>query len=677
MTLQPGSLLNKRYKILEVIAHGGMGGIYRAMDESLGVEVAVKENFFSSDDHSRQFHREATILASLRHAHLPRVTDHFVLENQQQYLVMDFIPGDDLRKRVANTGRLEEAEALNIGISISEAVSYLHHREPPVLHRDIKPGNVKVTPGGQIYLVDFGLAKIAQAGQQTTIGAQSLTPGYAPPEQYGQGTDQRSDIYALAATLYNILTGHVPEDALTRAMGAATLTPLREHSPNVSEETAAAVEKGMAVDPESRFQTIDAFRLALENARDRSQPRLQSAPSQSQTVIGTPAQVSNIAPVVVSAQPASRPRKGGSRWWAVSLTVLLLLGGVSGIGYLATRLLSSARPAQPTQTPTAVSATQTSAPTQTAEPAAIQTPAPSATVIPPATEAAATTAPATQAPAAATPVGGGQGQLAFASDRSGKMQVWVMDVDGSNARQVTQMQDGACQPDWSADGLRLVFVSPCKAKQDQYQGSSLFIINADGSSLVSLATTPGGDFDPAWSPDGTSIAFTSLRDGRPHIFLYSFSDDKFQRLSPAPVYDRHPAWSPDGTQIAFTTSRQGQLQVWTMNADGSNAQEFSLLDRGLASMPAWLRDGQVIVFSQGSPQPLLIAKRIGDRMNEFPVGEGVRPVFDAKVSSDGQWLVFEGKADGKRGIFRMTPNGTNFARITDGVAADIQPVWRP
>ena len=252
-----------------------------------------------------------------------------------------------------------------------------------------------------------------------------------------------------------------------------------------------------------------------------------------------------------------------------------------------------------------------------------------------------------------------------------------MNADGSAPQQITQMQDGACQPDWSPDGLRLVFVSPCRAKLEEYQGSSLFILNLDGSGLVSLATTPGGDFEPAWSPDGEQIAFTSLRDGRTHIYLYRLSDNKVTRLSPAPVYDRQPAWSPDGKQMVFVTSRAGHMQVWTMAADGSGAHEFSLFDRGLASMPVWSRDGQVIFFSQGGSLPGLVAKRIDDRVNEFPVADRVRPVYDARVSSDGQWLVFEGAADGIRGIYVMTATGTNLARLTSGEAADIQPAWRP
>jgi len=199
MTLEQGTLLNGRYRIVDILGQGGMGSVYRAMDENLGMEVAVKENLFTTDEYSRQFRLEAVILASLRHPNLPRVTDHFVFENQGQYLVMDYIEGEDLRQRMERLGTIPEEDAILIGAAIADALSHLHSRKPPVLHRDIKPGNVKITPDGRVFLVDFGLAKLVQGTQTTTTGARAMTPGYSPPEQYGTArTDPRSDIYSLA-----------------------------------------------------------------------------------------------------------------------------------------------------------------------------------------------------------------------------------------------------------------------------------------------------------------------------------------------------------------------------------------------------------------------------------------------------------------------------------------------
>src|SRR3990170_2286517 len=264
MTLERGSLLNIRYRIVEILGQGGMGSIYRAVDENLGVDVAVKENLFTTEEYARQFRREAGLLASLRHANLPRVTDHFVIHGQGQYLVMDFIEGEDLRERMDREGLLSDEDAVILGVAICDALGYLHSRKPQVVHRDIKPGNVKVSPTGHITLVDFGLAKVIEGSQITSTGARAMTPGYSPPEQYGTArTDHRTDIYSLGATLYVALTGILPEDALARAMGQAELTPVRKYNPKASRRLAAVVEKALELRPDDRYQSAEELKQAL------------------------------------------------------------------------------------------------------------------------------------------------------------------------------------------------------------------------------------------------------------------------------------------------------------------------------------------------------------------------------------------------------------------------------
>src|SRR5512133_416860 len=168
MTLEKNTLLHNRYRIIEILGQGGMGSVYRAIDERLGVAVALKENLFTTEEYMRQFRLEAVILANLRHPNLPRVSDHFELGDQGQYLVMDFIEGEDLRQRMERMGNITEDEAVLIGAALCDALAYLHTRKPPILHRDIKPGNVKISPDGHIYLVDFGLAKVYQSASQAT-----------------------------------------------------------------------------------------------------------------------------------------------------------------------------------------------------------------------------------------------------------------------------------------------------------------------------------------------------------------------------------------------------------------------------------------------------------------------------------------------------------------------------
>lgn len=222
MMLTPGLLLQNRYQIIRLLGQGGMGAVYQANDLRLQRVVAVKEN---NGGDAQQFQQEAILLANLSHSNLPRVIDHFAESTGAQYLVMDYIEGEDLDTMLTRQGALPETQVLAWLDQILDAVAYLHNHG--VIHRDIKPANIKITPSGQAVLVDFGIAKVFQSGRATFSGARAVTPGFASPEQYRGGTDQRSDIYSLGATLYALVTGQTPPDALTLAGRSAMLMPPR------------------------------------------------------------------------------------------------------------------------------------------------------------------------------------------------------------------------------------------------------------------------------------------------------------------------------------------------------------------------------------------------------------------------------------------------------------------
>ena len=262
MPLQTGQVLERRYRIEALLGQGGMGAVYRAVDLKFNTPVALKENMMVTPDAQRQFTREAGLLHQLRHANLPRVTDHFAIAGRGQYLVMDYVEGEDLKALLRRQGPLPEHQALHWICQVLDALDYLHSRQ--VIHRDVKPANVKITPRGEVFLVDFGLAKVYDPGQETTIGARGATPGYAPPEQYGQGrTDARTDVYSAGATLYSLLTGLVPPDALELVLRRGEVPSVRESAPGVSAHVDAAVSRSMQTVPEDRFQTARAFREAL------------------------------------------------------------------------------------------------------------------------------------------------------------------------------------------------------------------------------------------------------------------------------------------------------------------------------------------------------------------------------------------------------------------------------
>lgn len=263
MTLEIGFRLNDRYRITGVLGRGGFGAVFSAWDENLGLACAVKENLGISLAAERQFRREAKLLASLSHPHLPRVTNHFILGGRQ-YLVMDFVGGEDLSTRLEREGPLPLAEVLAWADQIGDALDYLHSLDPPVVHRDIKPANIKITPAGEAMLVDFGIAKAAAADQKTATGAKGVTPGFAPPEQYDLGqTDARTDLYALGATLYNVLTGQLPPDSVERLLGIVELPAPESLRPDLSPNVVAAIQRAMQIRAEDRFQQISELRAAL------------------------------------------------------------------------------------------------------------------------------------------------------------------------------------------------------------------------------------------------------------------------------------------------------------------------------------------------------------------------------------------------------------------------------
>jgi len=708
MTLEQGTLLNGRYRILDILGQGGMGSVYRAMDENLGVEVAVKENLFTTDEYSRQFRLEAVILASLRHPNLPRVTDHYVIENVGQYLVMDYIEGEDLRQRMERQGTISEEDAILVGAAMSDALAYLHTRKPPVLHRDIKPGNVKITSDGHVYLVDFGLAKLIQGSQTTTTGARAMTPGYSPPEQYGTArTDPRSDIYSLGATLYAALTGIIPEDGLARVMDNIQLTPLRKHNPNISRRLAAAIEKAMEAYPDDRFQNAEDMRRALLNASSKTQRLLDldlnisvsPPPPSSENSNGTFSDMPTASPnsalgnsfTSVSTRMRRRFRKFASSgaWIGLALMAVLTIFLFSQ-GNLPTALVAILPPnvVQTYLPGAAQSATAEPfelfepelTPTSTLPISFTPTPEPTEVVLPSPTN---------------TPQGG-TGLIAFASNRAGIPQVYLMNSDGTNVRPVTNEQDGACQPDWSPDGMKIVFVSPCRERVDSYPGSSLYVINIDGTGKTPLPTTLGGDFEPAWSPDGTRIAFTSMRDGYFEIYALNLENNQIERLTDArsvssATYARQPAWNPFGTQLVYVLRRNSTTQIWlsrgqplTVQPQNQHEQLTSSDNTTTSFLPVWSPDGEVIIFNQTSldanAPASLMRLRYEDRLSRTATLVNIPPpIVDVSFSPDGFWIIFESKSgeNAKHDIYIATITGAGLRQLTTDPGVDFDAVWRP
>ena len=382
--LTPDTILQGRYRIIRQLGQGGMGAVYEAVDLRLDTTVALKETLFTDERLRRQFEREARLLARLHHPALPRVSDHFS-EGDGQFLIMQYIPGDDLSEMIARRqGPFPASQVLSWADQLLDALDYLHTQEPQIIHRDIKPQNLKLTARGQIILLDFGLAK-GQGGDISRITTAAsifgYTPNYAPLEQIqGLGTDLRSDLYSLAATMYHLLTGVKPPDALSRAAALVNgqddpLLLASEANPAAGTQADQVLKKAMSQNREQRYTSADEMRKALHAGEQGATIRDRS---EAQTVLFAPAALT-VAPTteVVAKQPTvaagettvvRRGVSGKGRRplpWALSVAALLIVAvGVLGVAW---KMKNSTTEVAPSPAPAPIespSVAPTAAPTQ-------------------------------------------------------------------------------------------------------------------------------------------------------------------------------------------------------------------------------------------------------------------------------------------------------------------------
>ena len=666
MALETGSLLHERYQIEGMLGKGGMGAVYIAFDQTLQLRVAVKENLNVGPESERQFHREASLLASLRHPNLPRVTDHFLLEGRQ-YLVMDFIEGEDLHTRVQRRAPAV-ADVLQWADALCDALTHLHTRQPPIIHRDIKPANVKLQPDGTPVLVDFGLAKVFDQSQ-TSTGARGLTPGYSPPEQYGGArTDARSDQYALAATIYTLLTGRPPTDSIERMLDKVELRSASALNPAVPAHVDVALSRALSIERGARFPDVGTFREALHGRLEAATVR--AAPP---TVVARPQRRIPWIPIITGA-----------------VVVLALFGG-GGALIIGGALLNLGRSTATPEPPVALvvpTATEAALPNSSPTSEATPTSAASDTPVPPSTSA--------------VPLLGGGGGIAFVSDREDgrTLQVWRMLPDGTELRQLTFGPGDKAQPRWSPDGQRLVFVAP--GGTDSFGnklGLDVWSMNFDGTGILNLTDSPGDDTDPAWSPDGARIGFASTRSNNlRQVFVaevactpapgacslgkprnYSFSPE-FNAVEFAPV------WSPDGARLAVVASINGApgriyFHPGTLD-EGGIAPTPSAFDRSDTIVGAdhldWSSDGLFLTYTwkqPGTNEIYIVPAGDPKRWQKLTNSAGNKePAF----SPDGRFIVFTSTRDQNPEVYLMPVGGGNEVNLTQSSATrDLQPDWQP
>ena len=357
MPLSAGQVINNRYRIRATLGQSRHEVVYAALDISLNSPVAIQEILNTSPDCIQEFGYEARRLANLRHPGLPYVVDHFNVPGQGQYLILEYIEGKTLQSLISQSGSgLPWAQVVSWFGQVGEALAYLHSQSPPIIHHEVKPANIKITPSGQAMLVGNAIARSADPNRRATFVPESGSIAFLSPEFFANDADVRSDIYSLGATLYATLTGRMPLESLKRQAGQP-LTPPRQINPAIPPGIEQALLKAMQLAPERRFQSVREMLAALGIAASSGYP---------------------VAPTIHVAHPAAQALpaqpKRPSGWvlgMIIALLALCLIGGIlGGLGiytymYLPSQTAGRQTDAELVKTATALYLSQIGSPTQT------------------------------------------------------------------------------------------------------------------------------------------------------------------------------------------------------------------------------------------------------------------------------------------------------------------------
>ncbi len=656
--LEPDSILHERYQILKPLGKGGMGNVYLAEDQSLNKRVAIKENFNLGEESASQFLQEAHLLADLHHPNLPRVTDYFI-EGINQYLVMDYLPGDDLQILLEREGRQSVSTILPWADQLADALQYMHTRKPPVTHRDIKPANIKLRSDGTAVLVDFGIAKAAETSQQTAVGAMGFTPGFAPPEQTGGGrTGPHSDQYAFAATLYMLLTGNRPVESVKRVLNGEKTLPARDLNPMIPVNISDALQKAMSINPQGRFKSMKDMVRALHDPSFRWQEP-------------TP-------------ETARKPRPLVFLLAVILITTLaLIILGVSVFGldalpafFTSDRHTSTAFPDQRTEIRQSTANIRGTATEKE----------PTIDSVMPFTE--------TPAPEPTRSLISDGNWLAFSSNQAdGKtMQIWLMQVglntEGNpvalSIRQLTSGSGDKTHPAWSQDGDFLLYSAPAASGLDA-DGLDIWRIAVDGGKPVDLTNRKGDDLFASWSPDGNLISFTN--DGRDDGVrqLYSMDTAGRDQTRISTAYEESQAiWTPDMKTLLYVITARGNNYLYQRSSDSNyqTPQPYDVTEVfgrfGQVTDPAISPDGSQLAYTRtkGRSHWIGVADFLS-RGGSFSLVTRSGMDFDPAWSSDGKWIAFTSERDGLSHIYIMTSTGLVQTCVSPVTASESYPAWQP
>lgn len=723
-----GVILSERYLLQDELGAGGMSVVYKAVDLRTGAHVAVKipHAFLLRDQNQVQrLKREAKIAAALQSSRIARVTD--VGEHDgTPYFVMEYVPGETLVDRLNREGALPPLEALHIALEIARAIEVAH--AGGVVHRDLKPHNVRITPDGDVKVIDFGIARLEGSSGLTNASLYIGTPEYASPERAQGDSDTRSDIYSIGVMLYEMLRGRLPFKGTTpwSVIQMHVVEPPPPLPETLPESARAIVSRCLEKRPENRYQTpgelVRALQAAVrelefgvsatqagaalpapETVPMATNSARSAAPQDSRIDLAPPPQPSDASPLL---PPTTRAEARRRRGWllpatagvavlaAVALTAVLLLNRRGDGGSIADgETAAGATAVSPAVAVAGLPVLQPRDGARISGPVTVQLDAPGLNLKAPAESDPVglhihyflDIDPATVlAPGAPIPTGAANiihtpsASHTFLDLAPGPHTVWAV-LTGNDHVPLTPLVQGVVSFVSVPDPL--LNARPGSAAPIVYQGLvdgkwRIFAMDGTGANRRRLTGGNANDFNPAFSPDGARIAFQSDRDGSQHIYTMNLDGSDIRRITSGASNNRSPSWSADGKELAFQSDRDGRDHLWIAPVAGGEPRQIT---RGAQNdgSPSFSLDGSRIAFHSdqgGGATHIFTVDRNGGAQKQLTEGptRDNRPVW----SPDGNRIAFASFRDNQWNIYVMNADGSESRRLTDSTF-NINPSWSP